>query len=224
MQCLKSGPRSPFDPSDLTARPKQCIFSVYADADSHFDAERKRMEQRNKSQAETSAVKVLVVIPCRNEEPHIERVVTKLLADAESVDMAIVVADGASTDGSRAIVRRLADCDGRIKLLDNPKRVQSAALNSAVRAYGDGVQFLIRADAHADYPDRFLRNPSGCSVGDRRGFGRGDDAYRGNNVFPACRGSCAEFNLGKRWLGAPQRFSRSLGGPRPSCTDDPQLL
>jgi succinoglycan biosynthesis protein ExoA len=98
---------------------------------------------------------VLVVIPCLNEEDHIERVVTKLAAEADRVNLKIVVADGGSTDRTRAIVKRLADSNRQIALMDNSKRIQSAALNAAVRKYGHGVRFLIRVDAHADYPNRY---------------------------------------------------------------------
>src|ERR1700716_3617182 len=98
---------------------------------------------------------VLVVIPCLNEEDHIERVVTKLAAEADRVNLKIVVADGGSTDRTRAIVKRLADSNRQIALMDNSKRIQSAALNAAVRKYGRGVRFLIRVDAHADYPNRY---------------------------------------------------------------------
>ena len=37
-------------------------------------------------------------------------------------------------------------------LLDNRKKLQSAALNLAVARFGDGFASLIRVDAHGDYP------------------------------------------------------------------------
>jgi succinoglycan biosynthesis protein ExoA len=40
-------------------------------------------------------------------------------------------------------------------LLDNPKRVQAAAVNLAAREFGAGVEFLLRLDAHAEYPDDY---------------------------------------------------------------------
>jgi succinoglycan biosynthesis protein ExoA len=39
--------------------------------------------------------------------------------------------------------------------VNNPKRIQSAALNEAVRLFGDAADFLIRLDAHAQYPERY---------------------------------------------------------------------
>jgi succinoglycan biosynthesis protein ExoA len=99
--------------------------------------------------------RVLVVIPCLNEEKHIEGVVGGILAEADRIAMTIVVADGGSVDGTRAIVERLAGRNGDIVLLDNPKKIQSAALNLAVRRYGDDASHLLRVDAHAGYPERY---------------------------------------------------------------------
>ena len=36
--------------------------------------------------------------------------------------------------------------------LPNSKRIQSAAMNAAVAAYGQGAEYLVRLDAHASYP------------------------------------------------------------------------
>lgn len=99
----------------------------------------------------------LVVIPCLNEETHIEHVVTTLIADANDIDMALVVADGGSTDRTRPIVQRLAADDPRIVLINNSKRIQAAGINAAVRMYGYAFQFLIRADAHANYPIHYCQ-------------------------------------------------------------------
>jgi succinoglycan biosynthesis protein ExoA len=109
---------------------------------------------QNKAISNAPTAPVLAVIPCRNEQQHIERVVTKLLAEAERIDMNIVVADGGSTDGTLEIVRRLANVYSRVFLQDDPQ-IHSVALNNAVRTYGEGARFLIRIDAHAEYPDRY---------------------------------------------------------------------
>jgi succinoglycan biosynthesis protein ExoA len=98
---------------------------------------------------------VLVAIPCLNEEDHIESVVESILSEADEVRLKIVVADGGSTDGTRAIVARLACKDSRVVLLDNPRKIQSAAINEAVRIHGEEARILIRIDGHADYPERY---------------------------------------------------------------------
>jgi len=111
------------------------------------------MSAPRESKAASGAV--LVVIPCINEASHIENVVTKLAAEADRVDLRIAIADGGSSDQTRPIVQRLMRSNPRIMLMDNPKRIQAAGVNAAVRQYGLGAQYLIRADAHADYPNRY---------------------------------------------------------------------
>lgn len=98
---------------------------------------------------------VLVVVPCLNEQRHIEQVVTRLAREAEHLDLKVIVADGGSTDRTCAIVQEIARSDARIVLMQNPKRIQAAAINAAVSKYGQESSFLIRVDAHADYPGRY---------------------------------------------------------------------
>jgi len=105
---------------------------------------------------------VLVVVPCLvipylNEEKHIEKVVTRLLAEGDRLHLKIVIADGGSTDRTLEIARRLSKVDRRVVLMDDPKRI-AAAMNDATRKYGDGAQFLIRIDTHASYPDRYCEH------------------------------------------------------------------
>lgn len=99
---------------------------------------------------------VLVVIPCLNEEAHLQILLDTLRRDPASADARFVVADGGSTDASIAIVRKAAKSDGRIVLLNNPARIQSAGVNAAVRACGADADFMVRVDAHASYPPNYL--------------------------------------------------------------------
>ncbi|RWP78171.1 glycosyltransferase family 2 protein [Mesorhizobium sp.] len=94
----------------------------------------------------------LIVIPCLNEAAHIGALVDQLRPAAERLGARIVVADGGSTDATRAIVEEIAGKDPRIILLHNEKRLQSAAINLAVASYGEGAEYLIRIDAHGGYP------------------------------------------------------------------------
>ncbi|MEZ2218438.1 glycosyltransferase family 2 protein [Rhizobium sp. RCC_161_2] len=97
-------------------------------------------------------MRCLIVIPCLNEEKHIEPLIAKLGGALDELDARIVVADGGSTDGTREIVNEIAKADQRVLLLDNPKRLQSAAINLAVETFGNDYDYLIRIDAHGDYP------------------------------------------------------------------------
>jgi succinoglycan biosynthesis protein ExoA len=102
-------------------------------------------------------VKALVVIPTLNEAATIEAVLNDLLGDLSAQDdVTCVVADGGSTDATREIVAKARDRNSRIVLVDNPKRIQSAALNLAVSLFGHDKDVLIRCDAHATYPRRLI--------------------------------------------------------------------
>jgi succinoglycan biosynthesis protein ExoA len=100
---------------------------------------------------------ILTVIPCLNEEDYLERLVRQLVAAGKTLPMRIVIADGGSSDRTPHIARNLTAQNPNVLLLDNPKRAQGAAVNLAVAAYGDQAEFLIRIDAHADYPDDYCQ-------------------------------------------------------------------
>ena len=102
--------------------------------------------------------RVLVVIPTRDEKDQIGAVLARLLEEtADFAQLRVVVADGGSTDGTRDIVAEVARRNPAVVLLDNPARIQSAAVNLAVRRFGDGADVLIRCDAHSFYPPRYCR-------------------------------------------------------------------
>jgi len=99
---------------------------------------------------------VTVVIPCRDEEPYIEACIRSVqLQDWPCDRLEILVADGMSMDATREILGRLAAEDGRIRLVDNPARVQAAGLNECIRrARGE---IIVRVDVHAEYAADFVR-------------------------------------------------------------------
>lgn len=97
---------------------------------------------------------VLIVVPCLNEEANLPRLLDGLLADAAGAD--IIVVDGGSTDRSHAIVRDYQRTHSNLHLLDNPRRIQSAGVNLAVTTMGRDRCWLLRVDAHCDYPAGYL--------------------------------------------------------------------
>ena len=103
----------------------------------------------------TDSDRLLIVIPCLNEELHLARLLDQFTA--EDPDAVIVVADGGSTDASRSIVMDRARVSSNVILLDNPQRIQAAGVNLAVRRHGSGRDWLLRVDAHCDYPRHFAR-------------------------------------------------------------------
>ena len=73
----------------------------------------------------------------------------------EGVDLEILIADGMSTDGTRAVLEAYRAARPRMVVFDNPRGIVSPGLNEAVRrARGDVV---IRLDVHAEYAPDYLR-------------------------------------------------------------------
>src|ERR1043165_9790575 len=94
--------------------------------------------------------RVTSAMPAYNEEKFIEACIASVQAQdypAELIE--IVVADGRSTDKTRDILERLSTDDPRIRVIDNPQRLQAAALGLIVKqATGD---VIVRMDVHCEY-------------------------------------------------------------------------
>jgi succinoglycan biosynthesis protein ExoA len=100
---------------------------------------------------------VVVVIPTFNEGRHIEACVRSLMTgDTRLKDVEMIVADGGSRDWTRAVVEMLKEEFPNLRLLNNPGRLQSAAVNMAAREAGIGRRILVRCDAHAIYPPNYV--------------------------------------------------------------------
>lgn len=67
----------------------------------------------------------------------------------------IMIADGGSEDRTREIIAKLAQKDPRIKLIDNPEKYQSFALNRMIAAAKGDI--FLRADAHCYYQDNYIQ-------------------------------------------------------------------
>lgn len=103
----------------------------------------------------TSGADVLIVIPCLNEEKMLPGLLAWL--QRKHADALVVVADGGSCDSSRLIVETAMLAWPSLRLLENPQRFQSAGVNLAARVFGEGRKWLVRIDAHAEYPDDYVR-------------------------------------------------------------------
>ena len=126
---------------------------------------------------------VSVIMPIRNERGFIEDAVRALLAQERlPTSYEIVVVDGMSDDGTRDIVGELAARDPRVRMLDNPQRIVSSALNIGIAASTSDV--IIRVDGHTRVAPDFIRSnldllaehPEAWSVG-------GPIAHRGKTTF-----------------------------------------
>ena len=109
--------------------------------------------------SEASVPFVSVIVPCRNEAAHIRACLDSVLATTYPADrLEVIVADGASDDGTREILDAYAAAgDARrppVRVIDNPRRITPCGLNVAVRAARGEV--LVRMDAHALYPPDYV--------------------------------------------------------------------
>ncbi len=83
-----------------------------------------------------------MVIPCRNEVRAIDATVRAIL-DSTHTNLEVLVIDGMSDDGTRAVLERLTQHDPRVRIVDNPHRLTPYAFNLGVlHARGDYVQIV----------------------------------------------------------------------------------
>jgi len=89
---------------------------------------------------------VSVIVPVRNEERFVQGCLTAILEqDYPPERLEILVADGMSEDRTREFIATLP-AGGRIRVIDNPARLQAAGLNLCIAAARGDV--LIRVDGH----------------------------------------------------------------------------
>ena len=98
---------------------------------------------------------VSVVLPCRKEQQYIGRCLDSILVGEYPIErLEILVVDGMSEDGTRAIVEEYARRHSTIRLISNPKRTVPAAINLGI-AQATG-ELILRMDAHVEYPADYI--------------------------------------------------------------------
>lgn len=99
---------------------------------------------------------ISVVVPCRNEKDHIEECIRSLFNQEGPLGKyEIIVADGMSDDGTREILKNLAEEDHRLVIVNNPFKSTATGLNIAIRKARGKV--VIRMDAHTRCASDYLR-------------------------------------------------------------------
>ena len=100
---------------------------------------------------------VSVILAVRNEQAAIDECLTSLSSQDYQGSWEVIVADGASTDGTRSRLDAWSDRLPGLTVIDNPARLQSHGLNRAAGTAGGDV--LVRTDAHSRYaPDYITRS------------------------------------------------------------------
>jgi succinoglycan biosynthesis protein ExoA len=97
---------------------------------------------------------VSIIIPTLNEENYIRSAVSSFTTSAYPNIEHIYIVDGGSVDRTIEIVKSLSQQDLRVKLLNNPHKYQSQAINLALKYIRSEI--LLRADAHAEYGGNYV--------------------------------------------------------------------
>lgn len=95
---------------------------------------------------------VSVVIPVRDEAAHIRAAVESVLSQGYPGTLEVVVADGASTDGTADVVRAMGARP--VRVVENPTGRTPSGLNAAIAAATGEV--IVRCDAHAELPPGYV--------------------------------------------------------------------
>jgi succinoglycan biosynthesis protein ExoA len=100
---------------------------------------------------------VSVIIPCRNEQATIARVLEAIFIQGYPLDrLEVVIADGLSEDKTRDEIEGFRGSHPELKILvvDNPKQTIPAALNTAIES--SSFEIIIRLDGHAIPGENYL--------------------------------------------------------------------
>jgi len=101
------------------------------------------------------ASSVTVVVACRNESAHITQFLDSLARlDRAGFSLDAIIADGRSTDGTRAILNEFSAAHSWCRIIDNPGRIVSTGLNQAIRLAR--AEYIVRMDAHTVYEPAYV--------------------------------------------------------------------
>jgi succinoglycan biosynthesis protein ExoA len=139
-----------------------------------------------------------------NEERYIAGCLDSVLAQDYPADRyEVIVADGGSTDGTRAIVDAVSASHPNVRLIDNPGRTQASGLNLGILE--SRGEYIARQDGHAEWTPHhlsrsiaLLRESGADNVG-----GRADGVGTGATGRAIARAMQSPFGVG----GARFRYS-----------------
>ncbi len=137
-----------------------------------------RSKCRRKRGQVVRAPSVTVVIPTFNEERHLRATLESVRDQTYGGTVEVIVADGRSTDRTRDVALEFSG----VRVVDNPKRAQSAGLNRALEAAHGEI--TVRVDGHCVLADDYVE----CCVEALEATGA---AMVGGGMTPAPSGASA---------------------------------
>jgi apolipoprotein N-acyltransferase len=102
--------------------------------------------------------RVAVILPTYNERDTIEEVVDRVLTVSDRIEVKVV--DDSSPDGTGEIVRKMADRDPRIALIERPEKggLASAYLDGFALAIAEGANLIVEMDSDLSHrPEELAR-------------------------------------------------------------------
>lgn len=131
---------------------------------------------------------VSIVMPCFNEEGYIEACLRSVLGQDYPADrFEVLVVDGRSSDRTREILGALSRDEPRVRMVDNPARLQAAGMNVALRVARGEI--IVRMDVHCEYASDYVRQ---CVLAlERTGADNVGGAQRAKSTTGFQRALCA---------------------------------
>jgi GT2 family glycosyltransferase len=104
---------------------------------------------------------VSVIVPCREEGKFIQQALDSIVAnDFPKERLEVLVVDGMSEDDSRPIISQYVSRYPFMRLIDNPRKITSAALNTGIaQAKGSAILWM---SAHNRYEKNYISRCVEC--------------------------------------------------------------
>lgn len=96
-----------------------------------------------------------VVVPVRNEAPHLEQAVASILAQDYPLPFDVCLAVAPSEDGTERVASRIAAANDRVTVVINLARITPTGLNAAIQATNGSI--VVRVDGHAALAAGYIR-------------------------------------------------------------------
>lgn len=99
--------------------------------------------------------KITVIIPCRNEEQHIEECIESIINSEDNLDLFnIVICDGLSTDKTIQKIENLTEKFNFIHYIQNTKQTTQYALNLGIKIANS--DFILIMGAHCKLKPKYI--------------------------------------------------------------------